>query len=70
MALRTGHRLVHAPQGIPGAIVVEFRYCSNWFPSERRVAVLARHIQRAVWTPAIGQRRLGEGRAPEQESQR
>ena len=70
VALRTSHRLVHPPQGILGAIVIEFRYCPNWLPAERRVAVLARHIQRAVGTPAISQRRLGEGRAPVQESQR
>jgi len=70
VTLRTSHRLVHPPQGILGAIVIEFRYCPNWLPAKRRVAVLARHIQRAVGTPAISQRRLGEGRAPVQESQR
>jgi hypothetical protein len=70
MTLRTSHRLVHTPQGITGAIVIEFWYCSNWFPAERRVAVLARHIQRPVWTSAIGQRRLGESRDPRHQSQR
>lgn len=70
MALRTGHRLVHSPQGILGAIVIEFRYCPNWFPAERRVAVLAWNVQRAVRASAIGQRRLGESRTPEQENHR
>jgi hypothetical protein len=70
MALRTGHRLVHTPQRILGAIVIEFRYRSNWLPPEGRVAVLARHIQRTVWASAIGQRRLGEGRGPGRQNQR
>ena len=50
VALGTCHAFVHAAQRIARLVVVELRNCPDWLPAIRRVAVLARHGQIAVWT--------------------
>jgi len=50
MTLDAGHGLVHAAQGIPCLVVIEFGNGADRLPRTRRVAVLARNIQIAVWT--------------------
>ena len=44
------HRLMHAAQRIFCLVVIEFRNSSDRFPCARRVAVLTRNAQVAVWT--------------------
>lgn len=41
---------VHAPQGILGLVVIEFRYGADRPPRARRMAVLTRNIQISVRT--------------------
>ena len=48
VTLRASHRLVHAPQRIPGLIVIELGNGSDRFPGVSGVAVLAGNIQVAV----------------------
>ena len=48
MALRTHQALVHAAQGKLGLIVIEFGKAADRFPSQRRVAIGARQVQRSV----------------------
>lgn len=50
VALGTGHRLVHAAQGILRAIVIEFRNGPNWAPGVGSMAILARDAQVSVRT--------------------
>ena len=49
VAARTSHVFVHAPQRIGSLVVIKLRNGSNWLPTDRSVAVLAGHVQRAVW---------------------
>jgi len=58
VTLRTCHGFVHPAQRKFGLVVIEFRFGSNRLPTHRRMAVLARDIQRAVWAAAISRRRL------------
>ncbi len=58
MALRTGDVLVHAPQRIPGLIVVKFRDAADGPPSAEGVTVLTRDVQGAVRTVRSGARLL------------
>ena len=50
MTLSTGHRSVHAPQGILRLIVVKLGYSANWFPRVGRMAVLAWNIETPMRT--------------------
>lgn len=54
MALGTRDVLVHAAQGVAGLIVIEFRYGADRFPTQGRMAILAREIQISVRTPRLG----------------
>ena len=51
MASRARYFLVHPPQRIPRAVMIEFRYGPNRRPTRVRVAILARDRQRPVRTP-------------------
>ncbi len=51
MASRARYFLVHPPQRIPRAVVIEFRNGPNRRPTRVRVAILARDRQRPVRTP-------------------
>ncbi len=59
MALRTGDVLVHAPQRIPGLIVVKLRNAADGLPCTECVAVLARNVQGSVRAACSGARLLG-----------
>ena len=60
VAGRAGRRSMHATQRKLRPIVVELRHGTDRLPAHRGVAVLARHIQGAVRTAAVGNRwRLG-----------
>ncbi len=48
VALGAGHRYVHAAQGVPGLVVIEFRNRADRPPPARRVAVLTGNVQIAV----------------------
>jgi len=50
VALRAAHVGVHAPQGIPGLVVVELGLGADRFPTSKRVAILAGAVQRPVRT--------------------
>ena len=50
VTLRASHRFVHAPQRIPGLIVIELGNSPDRFPGASSVAVLARKIQATVRT--------------------
>jgi hypothetical protein len=54
MALRAGHILVQAAQGVTGLVVIEFRNGANWLPALSGMAVLAGNIQIAVWAMGFG----------------
>ena len=63
MALGAGHLLVHAPQRIPGVIVIELRVRADRLPARIGVTLLARDSERAVrigdfrlWTADAGPR--------------
>ena len=53
VALRTSDSLVHSLQRIASTIVIKLGKTSDRFPSAKRMAVLARDVQRAVWTPGV-----------------
>ena len=54
VALRAGHSLMHSPQWIASLVMVELGYAADRLPSAQGVAVLARSIQGAVRTTAVG----------------
>lgn len=49
VTLRASYSLMHTAQGIAGLVVIEFRDGANRPPRIRRVTILARNIQIAVW---------------------
>lgn len=61
MALGTSYRFVHPAQREFGAVVVEFRRVADRLPAHCGMAVLARDIQWAMGTAAVGRRRLRRG---------
>jgi hypothetical protein len=54
MALGTHHALVHAAQGKLGLVVIEFGNAADRFPSQRRMAIGAKHVQRSVRASGLG----------------
>lgn len=71
VALCAGDSLVHAAQRKARLVVIELRQAADGFPSAQRVAVLARHIQRAVRAPrAAVARRLPPSRRWQQEQKK
>ena len=73
MALNAIYLCVHAPQGIAGRIVVEFRDGTDRFPTRLCVAILAWDLERAVGAARfrIGYTTiLSEGRSLDRERKR
>ena len=48
VALHAGDLLVHAEQGIPGLVVVEFGFAADWFPTCEGMTVVASDVQGSV----------------------
>ena len=46
MALRALHVFMHTAQRITGLVVIEFQVCLDRAPRGRRMAILARHVER------------------------
>jgi hypothetical protein len=55
MTLGAHHALVHPAQRKISLIVIKLGHATDWLPSQRRVTVRARHVERSMRTSRLRQ---------------